>query len=133
MAIPTLSRPSTQKSRTQLLLPMTAILETGNHIGQNGDGAMRRAAALRFVERTGQALRGETPFQTTPMVDKEQLIAMLAEFPNWAGRNDARGKGSGLGDLTIHGEWNQLCKRMPERRIYIWSLDDQLAAYDHLP
>lgn len=31
------------------LLPMATILETGNHIAQNGDGNLRRKTAQRFV------------------------------------------------------------------------------------
>lgn len=39
-----------------LLLPMISILETGNHIGQNGDGRQRRETAERFVRFVGEAL-----------------------------------------------------------------------------
>jgi len=31
------------------ILPMATILETGNHIAQNGDGTIRRKTALRFI------------------------------------------------------------------------------------
>ena len=41
-----------------LLLPMSAIIETGNHIGQNGDGRQRREAANRFVDFVRAAIRG---------------------------------------------------------------------------
>ena len=34
-----------------LFLPMATILETGNHIAQNGDGVQRRKCAERFVEQ----------------------------------------------------------------------------------
>ena len=39
----------------QLFLPIATVLETGNHIAQNGDGNQKRQCALRFVEmvRTG--------------------------------------------------------------------------------
>ena len=32
------------------LLPMATILETGNHIAQNGDGTIRRKTAIHFVK-----------------------------------------------------------------------------------
>lgn len=121
------------KNREQLLLPMTTIIETGNHIGQNGDGNQRRQTALRFVDEVSKAIRGDTPFRPTSMVDGPRLVDLLSGFPDWVGRNDARGKGSGLGDFTLYNEWLQLCDQFPGRRVYIWSLDDQLAMYDSAP
>ena len=38
-----------------LLLPMATIIETGNHIAQNGDGNIRRQTAQRFVEEVKAA------------------------------------------------------------------------------
>jgi len=40
------------------LLPMATILETGNHIAQNGDGTMRRKTAIRFVKEVKEAFTG---------------------------------------------------------------------------
>ena len=39
----------------QLLLPIATVLETGNHIAQNGDGTARRECAGDFVEVVRQA------------------------------------------------------------------------------
>ena len=115
------------KQKEVLLLPMSAILETGNHIGQNGDGRQRRKAAQRFVALIQKAIRGETPFTTTPLFEVEALLEWLEEFPNWAGR------GSGLGDLTILGEWERQCALNPAKRVYIWSTDRHLSSYDRRP
>jgi hypothetical protein len=120
-------------AREELMLPMTTILETGNHIGQNGDGGSRRKAATRFVKQVRLALEGQSPFTATAFLDRERLRAWLAEFPDWSARVDARGKGSGLGDLTIFKEWSELCEKFPNRRVYIWSTDAQLASYDRVP
>jgi hypothetical protein len=46
-----------------LFLPMATILETGNHIAQNGDGKQRRACALNFVSQVQDALNGKSPFK----------------------------------------------------------------------
>ena len=54
-----------------LLLPLTAVLETGNHIGQNKDGHQRRAAAQRFIGFVRDAIQGETPFVPTPLRSPE--------------------------------------------------------------
>lgn len=119
--------------RVTLLLPMTTILETGNHIGQNGDGGQRRLAAGRFVTAVIAALDGTAPWTATPFPDRDAMLAWLKEFPDYTMRNDARGKGSGLGDLTIIKEWERQRALHPRRRVFIWSLDAQLANYDTGP
>jgi hypothetical protein len=115
------------RERESLLLPMSAILETGNHIGQNGDGNQRRSAAGRFVSFVGQAIRGEIPFTPTPLFETEPLLEWLGEFPDWANR------GSGLADLTIQKEFARQCALHRARRIYIWSLDGHLSSYHREP
>lgn len=107
-----------------LFLPMATILETGNHIGQNGDGRQRRACAVRFVRQVKQALNGESPFKPINFLEAEELKEWLREFPEHANR------GSGLGDLSIVHDWQRLCVLNPKRRVVIWSLDDHLKAYD---
>ena len=116
-----------------LLLPMTTILETGNHIGQNGDGRQRREAAKKFVGQVRLALRGQSPFVPTPLFLREELGGWLEEFPDWAMRSDARGKGSGLGDLSIIKAFEHQCALNPSRRVYIWSQDEVLCRYDRSP
>ncbi|OJH39851.1 hypothetical protein [Cystobacter ferrugineus] len=143
LAVPSLnSNPSKfQKELTEkigsgdtLLLPMTSILETGNHIGQCAmNGQIRRRVAQSFVLFVLRALKGELPFRPTPFFQAEELVTWLAEFPDWTMRSDAKGKGSGLGDLTIQKEWQRQCGLNPGRRVYIWSLDAQLQKYDRPP
>jgi hypothetical protein len=91
------------KSRSYtLLLPMTTILETRNHIGQcSTNGGHRRKAAQDFVLFVGQAFKGEVPLRPTPFFEVEKIAAWLAEFPDWTMRSGYKGKGSGLGDLTL--------------------------------
>jgi hypothetical protein len=117
-----------------LLLPVTAILETGNHIGQcSADGGRRRKAAEGFVELVISAIKGAVPFRPTPFFEPEAMLNWLAEFPNWVSRSDAKGKGSGFGDLSIQKEWERQCKLNPGRRVYIWSKDQHLQSYDKPP
>ena len=107
-----------------LFLPMATILETGNHIGQHGDGRQRRTCAQRFVQQVEAALSGQSPFKPISFLEAEQLRAWLAEFPDHAGR------GSGLGDLSIIHDWQRLCDQNPRRRVTIWTLDRHLRGYD---
>lgn len=110
-----------------LLLPMTCVIETGNHIGQNGSGRQRRETAKRFVTFVEKAVEGTLPFAPTPLPDAEEITAWLGEFPAWAAT------GSGLGDLSIVKLWEQQKAHSPLRRVYIWSLDAHLSSYDYSP
>jgi hypothetical protein len=121
------------EARESLLLPMSTILETGNHIGQNGDGHQRRDAANRFIDLVRDAIDGRTPFTPTPFFEPEALRNWLGEFPDWAMRTNSKGKGSGLGDLTIVKEWERQCALNRSRRVYIWSTDEHLSTYDRQP
>ena len=82
------------RRRESLLLPMSGILETGNHVGQVGDGRQRREVAKKFILLIQQAIRGEAPFTPTPFFEPDDLLAWLDEFPDWAAR------GSGFADLS---------------------------------
>jgi len=110
-----------------LLLPMSTILETGNHIGQNGDGRQRRATAEGFVRFVEQAIQGQAPFTPTPFFEAEQLLEWLGEFPDWAMR------AAGLADLTIRKEFDRQCTLHPTRLVYIWSLDHHLSSFRREP
>jgi hypothetical protein len=106
---------------------MISILETGNHIGQNGDGRQRRETAERFVQFVEDALAGRAPFTPTPFFESKNLSDWLREFPDWAMR------GSGFGDLTIVHEFHRQCALHRKRRVYIWSLDKHLSSCDRQP
>lgn len=107
-----------------LFLPMATILETGNHIAQNGDGNVRRQCAGRFVDQVRQALEGVSPFKPISFLKMEELQQWLAEFP------DSAMQKRGLGDLSSIHDWQRLCRQNTGRRVYIWSLDEHFAAYD---
>ena len=107
-----------------LFLPMATIFETGNHIGQNGDGTQRRACALKFVAQVELAIDRKSPFVPLNFVEASVMRAWLAEVPNWTAQR------SGLGDLSIYHDWLDLCQKNRGRRVYIWSLDQHLASFD---
>lgn len=112
------------KAAESLFLPMATILETGNHIAQNGDGNMRRQCAARFVMQVQQALTGQSPFSPVNFLTSEALLEWIADFP------DSAMQGCGFGDLSIIQDWQRLCGLNTGRRVYIWSLDHHLHQYD---
>jgi len=115
------------EARESLFLPMATILETGNHIAQNGDGNQRRICAETFVVQVTQALEGKSPFTPISFLKKEDLQGWLKEFPDEAMQR------RGLGDLSIIHDWQRICDQNPSRRVYIWSLDKHLKGYNRPP
>lgn len=110
-------------TRVTLLLPLTTIIETGNHIAQQGDGGTRRKVATIFVQQVQAALDGEAPWTPT-LLDLRTLRDYLTEFP------DSAMRGMGLGDLAILKELERQCSLHHARRVFIWSLDQHLSIYD---
>ncbi len=109
---------------TNLLLPMAAVFETGNHIAQISDGGNRRRFAKAFAEQVNQAIEGKAPWQVMQLPNVEEVGAWLSDFP------DSAMCGAGMGDLSIIKEWEKMRKKTPSCRIFIWSLDKDLQGYD---
>jgi hypothetical protein len=53
----------------------------------------------------------------------------INEFPNYAMRNDSRGKGIGIGDFSILKDMEKLHQLYPRADISIWTSDGHLDAY----
>lgn len=110
-----------------LLLPMATLIETGNHIAQNGHETQRRSTAKSFVELVRGALTGQAkPFTTASFPDEQTLRRWLDIFPDHASRSERNRKGIGLGDVSILDEYHKQCELSPRRPIRIWSLDHAL-------
>lgn len=118
------------------ILPMACIVETGNHIAQNGDGNLRRQTALRFFTAVRGAFNGEAPYRASDFPDASAVLGWLDEFPDHAGRNkspERTGEGTSFGDLSIIKEYERSCALFPMSEVFIWSLDSDLAAYHRIP
>lgn len=110
-----------------LLLPMTSIIETGNHIAQNGDGRQKRTCAEKFIKQLQGAIAGKAPWVPMKPFEIEKFLHWLGEFPDYAM------KGVGFGDLSIIKDWEELQRIHSGRRVYIWTLDNDLKGYDYTP
>lgn len=114
---------------THFVIPVTTIIETGNHIANAvGD---RRAAAERLQRFVDQAARDEAPWQLHAITWDARF---LAELRSGAGTGmplvDHLGNGTmGTGDLAILGERNAFRMRTSFRSVEIWTLEHTLAAY----
>jgi hypothetical protein len=106
------------------LLPIAVLVETGNHVAHIPDGTTRRRSADDFVRFAADSLHGESPFTPTPLPSIPEVTVWLTGFPDYAMR------GIGLGDRSLIALWDVQRQLHPQRRIYIWSLDDALISYD---
>ena len=113
-----------------LLVPLGAILETGNHIARLRSGDQRWKYAKAFRDKiVNKALEdNEPPWDLVPLPDREQLKSWLNGFPD-----SVTNSSSSLVDLSIIKEWEAACQRHPLSRVRIWSLDDHLKGYKHEP
>jgi hypothetical protein len=68
------------------------ILETGNHIAQNGNGHTRRQTATRFCAAVTGAFTGEAPYQPSEFPNSAEILNWLNEFPDFAGQNKSPSK-----------------------------------------
>ena len=115
------------RSGDTLLLPMAAVIETGNHIAHVPDGRVRRQAAERFCEQVAAAIDGTAPWTAMRFWEPEQLRNWLGEFP------DRSMHGVGMADLSIIKDWESMCELHRGPRVRIWSLDGDLQGYDREP
>lgn len=114
------------------ILPMATIIETGNHIAQNGDGGTRRRTAQRFCTSVKGAFNGDAPYQPSDFPNAMEILAWIDNFADHAGRNktlDKPNEGTSFGDLSIIKEFEKSCSMFPMSEVFIWSLDSDLAAY----
>lgn len=107
-----------------LFIPMAAVVEVGNLIARVKNGSQRRTAAERFVKEVRAALVDEAPWKPINFPSNAEVMAWLDAFP------DAATQGIGMGDLSIKQEWHALCQRHRLSRVWVWTLDRDLAGLD---
>jgi hypothetical protein len=111
------------------ILPMATIIETGNHVAQNGDGGTRRDVAQRFCEAVKGAFNGQAPYRPSEFPNSAEIMSWIDEFPDLAGRNKSPQKtneGTSFGDLSIIEEYRKCVSRFSMSEVFIWSLDTDL-------
>ena len=112
------------KSNDTLVLPISTIIETGNHIASAADGRRHKIIEL-FKRDVLKAYHGEAPYEIAGMNVDELLPAWLDLFCNLAGSN------IGMGDVICINIYEQYCKIYGStREISIWSYDSKLQGYN---
>jgi hypothetical protein len=119
------------KDGERFIIPVTAVIETGNHIAQaSGD---RRAAAERFDHWLRMSVAGDAPFHVNLVAwDDDFLIKLCDGDAASQSLTDLAGSGQlGAGDVAILVERDRFVARSAYNRTHvrIWTLENTLAAY----
>lgn len=116
---------------TELLLPLAAIVETGQHVGRVADGHQRRRCAHRFARLLQAMVDREAPWSLSPTIWDPDLVAVLIEPPEEtvpALANSLARQELEMGDLLILAEFRSLRSNLDPRArdVDVWTRDSGL-------
>jgi hypothetical protein len=118
-------------TRCDLILPVTAVIETGNHIAQLANGHDRRDRAHRLHSLIDLVIKRQAPWVLHTVEWGEPfLIELLKGGGTGIGLPDHALTGLGLGDLCILTERQMYRRRVTGVDVGIWTLDEQLKAHE---
>lgn len=118
------------ESRESMILPTAAIIETGNHIAQVADGALRRTLAVGLAR-----LLEATVINTAPWTlngarwDGDLLTAICGGARGCPPLPEMAAQKVGVGDVSILAEAEAYERRVANVEVSIWTLDAGLMAY----
>ncbi|MDX3238902.1 hypothetical protein PV392_25055 [Streptomyces sp. ME03-5709C] len=117
-----------------LVLPVTAVIETGNHVAQIKDGGTRGRCAERFAGVIRMSISGQAPWVLNTVAwDAEFLQSLLDGAGTGSNLVDLARAKLGCGDLSILTEVERYGARTSRVRISVWTLDEQLSSYCDSP
>jgi len=119
-------------SGERFVIPITAVVETGNHIAQAKTGD-RRSTARRLIELLLEAVRGDGRFELHELAWDEAFVVALAGGDS-TGQTFIDLAGNGLmggGDVAILVERDRYVATSGFQRddVGIWTLEAVLGAY----
>ncbi|SES31112.1 hypothetical protein [Corynebacterium cystitidis] len=113
----------------QFILPITAVIETGNHIAHLPDGKMRREIAEKFRAILQQVVDGKTPWLLHDFDwDKDFLKLFLAGASSGSSYVELAVQQVGAGDLCILTEKDIFARKDIPGEVEVWTLDHGLDA-----
>lgn len=116
-------------ARQQFVLPITAVIETGNFIAQLRDGTARRSTAMAFDNLLRLVQERKAPWVLHDVAWNEAFLnTLLAGASTGMSYIDHAQAKVGIGDLTILTERDQYQARS-RLAAEVWTLDEALAAH----
>ncbi|PID55150.1 MAG: hypothetical protein CSA58_08585 [Micrococcales bacterium] len=117
-------------SGESLILPITAVIETGNHIAQLDNGQLRREFAQKLERVLRGVVAGNSPWVLHDIAWNSEFLEKLV---GGAGTGqDFRSlleQKVGVGDLCILAECNAYASRVKTATVRIWTLDRALSSW----
>ncbi len=117
--------------RTTFVVPVTAVIETGNAITRLSDGNERRRCTTRLAEWLRAALTTTAPLAVSGVAwDEAFLTALLDGGGGCLPLVDFATRGVGSGDAGLLLEVQRYRAKVPSATpIEVWTLDEALRAY----
>ncbi|MEO5347302.1 MAG: hypothetical protein H7834_13140 [Magnetococcus sp. YQC-9] len=88
-----------EQAGSTFVLPLAAIIETGNYISQCKDETVRPKLAKQFADLIRKTAEQESPWaafiQQVELWNKDRMVRLADEWPRWAAQ------GLSMGDATI--------------------------------
>jgi hypothetical protein len=116
-----------------LIIPVTAVIETGNHIAQLADGGLRRDRAARLCQWLRHALDGTSPWGLSRAEWDDAALGRLIEgHAHLPTLPELASQGVGAGDAAILHERQRFLERVEVpsgQLVRIWTYDHGLGSY----
>ncbi|MEV4291968.1 hypothetical protein AB0K40_41240 [Nonomuraea bangladeshensis] len=118
------------KRGCDLILPVTAVIETGNHIAQLSDGRLRRQYAEKLSQLLELVINGRAPWVLHTLTWGADFLRSLVDGAGTGiPLSDHAMSKLGLGDLCILAERELYRSRVVGVEVGVWTLDDQLRSH----
>ena len=119
-----------QKAGHSFVLPLTTVIETGNHISHLNDGRERRITAKIFTDLLRLVINNQTPWRLHAFSWDENFLGSLVEGASTGiSLVEHATAGVGCGDLCVLVERDIYRARTGLQDVQVWTLDNPLAAH----
>lgn len=117
-----------QSENSRFILPITAVIETGNHIAQLSDGQVRRAIAEKFSQMLELTAQRQAPWILHDFQwNKEFITELISQHRAGQTMVELMMQQVGGGDLCILTE-RELYRRATGITAEVWTYDTMLAS-----